>query len=206
MQQQEANASPTLDRIPSALGFGAVSGVRVRRRRAKIESMRTYRLGSALVCSAFLAVAIGGATAGPHAQTASVETTRSVRAFLDHVNRELLRLSNAESRAGWVHATYITPDTEAIAADASEAFHMISGPSMNDLLTHQDNRLAKLLSTGITSEKVIDELYWSTLTRSPSPAELHRSVKHLDSSADRRAALEDLTWSLLNANEFLLRR
>ena len=24
--------------------------------------------------------------------------------------------------AGWVHATYITPDTEAIAADASEAF------------------------------------------------------------------------------------
>jgi peptidyl-dipeptidase A len=84
--------------------------------------MRTYRLGSALVCSAFLAVAIGAATAGPHAQTASVETTRSVRAFLDHVNRELLRLSNAESRAGWVHATYITPDTEAIAADASEAF------------------------------------------------------------------------------------
>jgi hypothetical protein len=87
-----------------------------------------------------------------------------------------------------------------------QAFHMISGPSMNDLLTHQDNRLAKLLSTGITSEKVIDELYWSTLTRSPSPAELHRSVKHLDSSADRRAALEDLTWSLLNAKEFLLRR
>ena len=37
------------------------------------------------------------------------------------MNRELLRLGIAASRAGWIQSTYITPDTEAMAAQANEA-------------------------------------------------------------------------------------
>ncbi len=43
-----------------------------------------------------------------------------MRTFLAGAEAELLALSNAQSQASWVQATYITPDTEALAAAATE--------------------------------------------------------------------------------------
>jgi peptidyl-dipeptidase A len=48
-------------------------------------------------------------------------TAAGARAFLATVNKEMLELVNAASRAGWVQSTYITPDTEQMAAQANEA-------------------------------------------------------------------------------------
>jgi peptidyl-dipeptidase A len=48
-------------------------------------------------------------------------TAAGAKAFLDEVNRELLALVNAASRAGWTQSTYITADTEVMAAQANEA-------------------------------------------------------------------------------------
>ena len=45
-----------------------------------------------------------------------------VAAFLDGVNQNLLDLSTRASQADWVSATYITPDTDAIAARENEAY------------------------------------------------------------------------------------
>jgi peptidyl-dipeptidase A len=47
-------------------------------------------------------------------------TIADARAFLDRVEKELLDLTNNASRAQWVQATYITDDTEALAAQVSE--------------------------------------------------------------------------------------
>ncbi len=64
----------------------------------------------------------GQAGTTPAPQPASFPATAAgARAFLEHVNAELLELVNAASRAGWTQATYITPDTEIIAAQANEA-------------------------------------------------------------------------------------
>jgi len=43
-------------------------------------------------------------------------------AFLKDANDKVLRLGNEAQQAGWVQQTFITPDTEAIAARASEVF------------------------------------------------------------------------------------
>ena len=53
-------------------------------------------------------------------QTASAPGT-DLKAFLDNADATLLRLSNEANQAGWTQETYITPDTEAIAARASES-------------------------------------------------------------------------------------
>jgi peptidyl-dipeptidase A len=53
--------------------------------------------------------------------TPAAGTATEARAFLEAANAELLELGNAASRAGWVQATYITPDTETMSAEASEA-------------------------------------------------------------------------------------
>jgi peptidyl-dipeptidase A len=51
----------------------------------------------------------------------AVPTAQEARAFLEEANRELLELGNAASRAGWTQGSYITPDTERMSADATEA-------------------------------------------------------------------------------------
>ena len=53
-------------------------------------------------------------------------TAAGARAFLQEVDRELIRRINAASRAGWVQSTYITPDTETMAAQANEALVNLS--------------------------------------------------------------------------------
>jgi peptidyl-dipeptidase A len=51
----------------------------------------------------------------------SPATAQEARAFIEEANRELLRLGTADSRAGWTQSTYITVDTERMAADTTEA-------------------------------------------------------------------------------------
>ena len=87
-----------------------------------------------------------------------------------------------------------------------QAFHLISGPTINDFLTAPENRLSQLLASGKTHAAMVEDLYWSALTRAPSASELAKAVEVLKKAPDQRAALEDLTWALLNAKEFLLRK
>jgi peptidyl-dipeptidase A len=51
---------------------------------------------------------------------ARAATAENARAFLTQANREMLRLITEANRAGWVQVTYITPDTEVLAARANE--------------------------------------------------------------------------------------
>ena len=64
----------------------------------------------------------------------------------------------------------------------------------------------EVLASGKTHQAIVEDLYWSALTRAPSANEVARAVEVLKKAPDGRAALEDLTWALLNAKEFLLRK
>ncbi|HVY68414.1 MAG TPA: DUF1549 and DUF1553 domain-containing protein [Verrucomicrobiae bacterium] len=86
-----------------------------------------------------------------------------------------------------------------------QAFQLISGPSINDLLTTPDNRLGQLIASNKSNDQVLDDLYWSALSRPPTTAERSRMIEYLSRAKDRRQALEDLAWGLLNAKEFVLR-
>ena len=88
----------------------------------------------------------------------------------------------------------------------SQAFQMISGPSVNELLTQSDNRIAALLDSGRPNRAIVEELYWTALTRPPSEAELAKTLAHIEKATDRRAGVEDVLWGLVNAKEFVLRR
>jgi hypothetical protein len=83
---------------------------------------------------------------------------------------------------------------------------MISGPLINELLTHPENRLSRLCAADIPTAEIVDELYWTALSRGPREEEREAAAAHLEFAADRRRALEDLAWALVNSHEFLLRR
>ncbi|HEX2461086.1 MAG TPA: M2 family metallopeptidase, partial [Vicinamibacterales bacterium] len=71
-----------------------------------------------LVAFAFIA-ALGIASCQRGSPALSAE---DARAFLAEANETILRLGNEASEAGWVQNTFITPDTEAMAARANAAY------------------------------------------------------------------------------------
>ncbi len=66
--------------------------------------------------------------------------------------------------------------------------------------------LAKLLAETADDNAVVTRLYERILARAPSARELEIAREHIAGVGDRRAALEDLEWSLVNSAEFTSRR
>jgi hypothetical protein len=87
-----------------------------------------------------------------------------------------------------------------------QAFQMVSGELLQRMLSEPDNRLGQLLKSKRTDREIVEELYFAALGRAPGEKERAAALALLAKAKDRRAALEDLTWGLLNAKEFLLRR
>ena len=86
-----------------------------------------------------------------------------------------------------------------------QAFQMITGKTLNDMLSRPDNRLGRLLRASKADAEIVEELYLASLCRYPTAAERSAALALIGRAKDRRAALEDLLWGLVNAKEFLLR-
>src|SRR5205823_943927 len=100
----------------------------------------------------------------------------------------------------------LATDTErSCECNMGQVFQMISGPTVNELLSEKENRVSRLLAAGRTNREILEELFWTTLTRSPTQAELDDFLPGLASAKDRRAELEDILWGLLNSKDFLFR-
>jgi hypothetical protein len=88
----------------------------------------------------------------------------------------------------------------------NQAFQLITGPLLNKMLSATDNRIGRLLAVGKTDAEIVEESYLAALCRPPSAMERQTALAMIGRAKDRRAALEDLVWGLVNAKEFLLRR
>ncbi len=87
----------------------------------------------------------------------------------------------------------------------AQAFQLINGTVVRNLLEADDNRLGRLLSSGMTSESILEELTLAALGREPTASERAGFLGHVRDGKDRRKAWEDVAWALLNSKEFLLR-
>ncbi len=88
----------------------------------------------------------------------------------------------------------------------AQVFELTSGENLDQLLNKSGNRLSRLLSSKMSDDEMIEDLYWAVLSRPPQRAEQMAAAYYLHRAEDRRAALEDIAWSVLNSKEFLLRR
>jgi hypothetical protein len=86
-----------------------------------------------------------------------------------------------------------------------QAFQLLTGELVHQLLTDSDNRIGQLLAAGTADAVILDELYLTALARYPTVAEKAKLLEYV-SKRDRRTAWEDVVWGLVNAKEFLLRR
>jgi hypothetical protein len=87
-----------------------------------------------------------------------------------------------------------------------QAFQLINGELVNQLLAEEGNRLGQLLDGGKSDVEIIREFFLAALSRLPSASEEGTLSNLVAKSKQRRQALEDVVWGLLNSKEFLLRR
>ena len=84
----------------------------------------------------------------------------------------------------------------------AQALHLLNAPELLQKLSHRHGRARRLSNSSLTPTEVIDELYLSTLSRLPTAAERDLMLPAF-TELDRRAATEDVLWSLMNSKEFL---
>lgn len=82
-----------------------------------------------------------------------------------------------------------------------QLLHLQNSDGLSSKLKTSTGRLELLLAAQPDNNRVLDELYLSTLSRPPADTE-REVVQKLLAGTDRREVFQDLFWALLNSKEF----
>lgn len=89
-------------------------------------------------------------------------------------------------------------------ANLAQSLHLLNSEEMQKKLSADGGRAATLAAEeGGSDEAKITQLYLAAFCRPPRSAELEKVLGYLARQPDRRAAYEDVVWSLVNSKEFL---
>jgi len=80
--------------------------------------------------------------------------------------------------------------------------HFLNGNTVNNKIADARGRAAQLAASQKATAEIVAELYLWTLGREPTPAELRAAVAAIDAAPNRRQAIEDRLWVLINMEEF----
>ena len=84
----------------------------------------------------------------------------------------------------------------------TQALHLMNSPEIAAKLDDRLGRVRRLADSSLSPEQIIDELCLAALARFPDERE-RRVLAAAFAESDRRAASEDVLWTLLNSKEFL---
>jgi hypothetical protein len=82
-----------------------------------------------------------------------------------------------------------------------QLLHLQNSDGLANKLKISTGRLEQLLAAQADNDRVVDELYLSTVSRWPTETE-REVVRQSLAGADRREVFQDLFWALLNSKEF----
>ena len=78
----------------------------------------------------------------------------------------------------------------------------MNSPALNRKLALDNARPAKLATSELTNPAIVEEAYLLAYSRLPTEDEKQRALEYLPEREQRRRAVEDLFWALLNTPEF----
>jgi hypothetical protein len=84
----------------------------------------------------------------------------------------------------------------------SQALHLLNGDVANERIK-QGGLVERRLKEGRTPAEIIDELFVRCDGRMPSERERIETLVTVLDAPDRKQALEDVFWALLNSPEFI---
>jgi peptidyl-dipeptidase A len=159
---------------------------------------RSSRLARAFAVSALLSLALAAALG---AQQPPPATPDGAREFIAHVEPTLNGLAVKASRASWVQSTYITTDTEQIAAEANEAQIAAATEFAKQAARYRDLQLPPelarkilLLRVGLTMPAPADPTERAELTRIATSLEAdYGRGRYCRKAADGKEECLDIT-------------
>jgi hypothetical protein len=84
----------------------------------------------------------------------------------------------------------------------SQALHLLNGDAANDRIK-QGGIVAGWVKEGRSDEEIVNELFVRCYSRQPTDRERSETIAAIADATDRRQALEDVFWALLNSPEFI---
>ncbi len=128
--------------------------------------------------------------APPATRSAALWTVRTESLFLDAFGRPDPNQDPPCER---------TTDTSVV-----QALHLMNAPKLQAKITSDSGRVAQLARGKKTSAAIVEELYLWAYCRPPIAQEMTTALEFFAESVDdRRRAVEDLLWALLNTPEFV---
>ncbi len=86
----------------------------------------------------------------------------------------------------------------------AQSLHLLNSPEMMVKVQDRHGKARQLAASDLTPAAMIDELYLCMLSRLPTGDERSLMLQAFDGvEIDRRAAVEDVQWALLNSKEFM---
>src|SRR5258706_2928934 len=87
----------------------------------------------------------------------------------------------------------------------AQVLHIANGDTINKKLEQKGNRIEMALAAKTPNENIVEEAYFAALSRPPTADEKSKIISILDQTRpdEKRAAIEDIYWSILSSNEFL---
>jgi hypothetical protein len=86
----------------------------------------------------------------------------------------------------------------------TQALHMMNSPEIAGKIRSRRGVTRALADSAKTPSEIVDELYLATLSRPPSDRERALMLETFnEEGVDRRTAVEDALWALLNLKEFI---
>ena len=84
----------------------------------------------------------------------------------------------------------------------SQSLHLLNGDTVAPKI-QQGNLIGKMLQEKRPPAQIIEAIYIRCLSRSPKPDEMKTLEALVAAEKDKKQALEDVFWSVLNSREFL---
>jgi hypothetical protein len=132
------------------------------------------------------------AAAPPGSRAAAIWTHRVPSLFLDTFGRPDPNQDPPCERTG---------ETSVV-----QALHLMNAPELHKKITSDAGRAMQLAGGKQPPRAIVEELYLLAYARRPTDEELAVGVSLFEGpQADRRAAVEDLLWALMNSAEFVFK-
>ena len=123
---------------------------------------------------------------------------RAVQLWDSQVQHYFLKLFGRPARATVCECERVT------GATMGQALYLMNSPNLQAKLAHESGQLKRLTMKHEDDVDIVRQLYLSTFSRPPNRGEMDTALQYLGTRRfQRRKAVEDLTWSLMNSLEFI---
>jgi len=123
---------------------------------------------------------------------------RAVQLWDSQVQHYFLKLFGRPARATVCECERVT------GATIGQALHLMNSPNLQSKLAHEAGHIKRLTQRHEDNGALVEHIYLATFSRRPTEEELGNALEYLGSRRfNRRKAVEDLAWSLMNSLEFI---